>query len=176
MPDILTPQQLSEEGKQAFQKGQHDSAANSFAAAAEGYAAAGKHVDSAEMKNNQSVALLKAGDTQGALDSVAGTESIFQAAGDIRRQGFAVGNEASALEALGRLDEAAQKYQQSADLLEQAGEDQMRAMVMESLSALQLKQGKAIDAAITMQSGVIGVKKPTLKQRIAKTLIKFRIW
>ena len=176
MTDILTPQQLSEEGSQAFQKGQYDSAANSFAAAAEGYAAAGKSVDSAEMKNNQSVALLKAGDAQGAFDSVAGTESIFQAAGDIRRKGFAVGNEASALEALGRLDEAAKKYQQSADLLEKAGEDQMRAIVLESLSALQLKQGKAMDAAISMQSGVIGVKKPTLKQRIAKTLIKFRIW
>lgn len=176
MPDILTPQQLSEEGSQAFQKGQYDSAAKSFAAAAQGYAAAGKPVDSAEMKNNQSVALLKAGDAQGAFDSAVGTESVFQAAGDIRRQGFAVGNEASALEALGRLDEAAQKYQRSADLLEQAGEDQMRAMVMESLSALQLKQGKAIDAAITMQSGVTGVRKPTLRQRIAKTLIKFRIW
>lgn len=128
------------------------------------------------MKNNQSVALLKAGDAQGAFDSASGTESIFQAAGDIRRQGFAVGNEASALEALGRLDDAAHKYQQSADLLEKAGEDQMRAMVLQSLSALQLKQGKAFDAAMTMQSGVTGVKQPTLKQRIAKTLIKFRIW
>jgi tetratricopeptide (TPR) repeat protein len=176
MTDILTPQQLSEEGTQAFQKGQYDLAANSFAAAAEGYTAAGKPVDSAEMKNNQSVALLKAGDAQGALDAVTGTESIFQAAGDIRRQGFAVGNEASALEALGRLEEAAEKYQQSADLLETVGEDQMRAAVLSSLSALQLKQGKHIDAAISMQSGVIGVKKPTLKQRIAKTLIKFRIW
>jgi hypothetical protein len=74
------------------------------------------------------------------------------------------------------LDEAAQKYQQSAHLLELAGEDQMRAIVLQSLSALQLRQGKAIDAAVSMQTGVIGVKKPTLKQRIAKTLIKFRIW
>jgi tetratricopeptide (TPR) repeat protein len=176
MPDILTPQQLSEEGTMAFQKGQYDAAANSFAAAAEGYAAAGKPIDSAEMKNNQSVALLKAGNARGAFDAADGTESIFQAAGDIRRQGFAVGNEASALEALGRLAEAAQKYQLSADLLEKAGEDQMRAIVMESLSALQLRQGKTIDAAISMQAGISGVKKPTLKQRIAKTLIKFRIW
>jgi tetratricopeptide (TPR) repeat protein len=176
MPDILTPQQLSEEGAQAFQKGRYDAAAQAFAAAAEGYSAAGKALDSAEMKNNQSVALLKAGDARGALDAAAGTESIFQAAGDIRRQGFAAGNEAAALEALGRLDEAAKKYQQSADLLEEAGEDQMRAAVMESLSVLQLKQGKALDAAISMQSGVSGVKKPTLKQRIAKTLIRFRLW
>jgi len=176
MPDLLTPQNLAEEGMKAFQKGQFESAANSFAAAAEGYAAAGKPIDSAEMKNNQSVALLKAGNAQGAFDATVGTESIFQTAGDIRRQGFAVGNEASALEELGRLDEATQKYQQSADLLEKAGEDQMRVIVLQSLSALQLKQGKAIDAAMTMQSGVTGVKKPTLKQRIAKTLIKFRIW
>lgn len=161
---------------QAFQKGQYDVAAHSFAAAAEGYAAAGKSIDSAEMKNNQSVALLKTGNAQGAFDAAAGTESIFQAAGDIRRQGFAVGNEASALEALGRVDEAAQKYQRSADLLERAGEDQLRAAVLASLSALQLKQGRHTEAVIAMQSGMTGVKKPTLKQRIAKTLIKFRIW
>jgi tetratricopeptide (TPR) repeat protein len=176
MPDILLPAQLSEEGGQAFRKGQYDAAAHSFAAAAEGYAAAGQSIDSAEMKNNQSVALLKAGDARGAFDAVVGTESIFQTAGDLRRQGFAVGNEASALEALGGVDEAAQKYQRSADLLEQAGEDQMRAAVLASLSALQLKRGKHTDAVIAMQSGMTGVKRPTLKQRIAKTLIKFRIW
>jgi tetratricopeptide (TPR) repeat protein len=176
MPDILTPQQLADEGMKAFQHGQFESAANSFSAAAESFSAAGKTVDSAEMKNNQSVALLKAGNAQGAYDVVAGTEAVFQAAGDIRRQGFAVGNEASALEALGELDEAALKYQLSADLLDKAGEDQMRATVLESLSALQLRQGKTIDAAQSMQSGLAGVKKPTLKQRITKMLIKFRIW
>jgi tetratricopeptide (TPR) repeat protein len=176
MQDILTPQQLSEEGTRAYQKGQYETAANSFAAAAEGYLAAGKPLDAAEMKNNQSVSLLKAGKAQGAFDSAAGTESIFQAAGDIRRQGLAAGNEASALDALGRLDEAAKKYQQSADLLDEAGEDQMRASVLQSLSTLQLRQGKTIDAAFTMQSGVAGVKNPTLKQRISKALIRFRLW
>jgi tetratricopeptide (TPR) repeat protein len=176
MPDVLTPQQLAEEGKSAFQKGQYETAANSFAAAAEGFTAAGKPLDSAEMKNNQSVALLKTGNDQGAFDAVVDTESVFQAAGDLRRQGFAAGNEASALEALGRLDEAARKYQRSADLLDEAGEDQMRAHVLESLSALQIKQGKAMDAVLTMQSGVAGVKKPTLKQRITKSLMKFRLW
>ena len=128
------------------------------------------------MKNNQSVSLIKAGDAKGAYDAVADTESIFKEAGDIRRQGFAAGNEGSALEALGRLDEAASKYQLSADLLQQAGEDEMRAIVMQSLATLQVKQGKALDAAYTMQSGVSGVKKPTLKQRITKSLIKFRLW
>jgi tetratricopeptide (TPR) repeat protein len=176
MPDVLTPQQLAEEGKSAFQKGQFESAANSFAAAAEGFSVAGNPLDSTEMKNNQSVALLKAGNAQGAFDTVSGTEWVFQAAGDIRRQGLAAGNEASALEALGRLDEAAQKYRHSADLLSEAGEDQMRAHVLESLSALQIRQGKAMDAVYSMQSGVVGVKKPSLKQSLTKTLLKFRLW
>jgi tetratricopeptide (TPR) repeat protein len=176
MTDILTPQQLAEEGKKAYQKGQFESAADSFAAAADGFNKAGKPLDAAEMKNNQSVALLKGGEAQGAYDAVSGTESIFQASGDIRRQGLAAGNEASALEALGRLDEAALEYQHSADLLEEAGEDQMRAHVLESLSALQVRQGRGIDAVLSMQSGMASVKKPTFRQRIAKTLIKFRLW
>jgi len=176
MPDVLTPQQLAEEGTKAFQKNQFEAAANSFAAAAEGFTAAGKPLDAAEMKNNRSVALLKAGDAQGAFDAVVGTEAVFQAAGDVRRQGLAAGNEASALEALGKLNEAAQKYQRSADLLEDAGEDQMRAHVLQSLSALQLRRGKSVDAVLSMQSGIVGVKNPSLKQKIAKSLIKFRLW
>jgi len=176
MPDVLTPQQLAEEGAKAFQKNQFEAAANSFAAAAESFTAAGRPLEAAEMKNNQSVALLKAKHAQEAFDAVVGTEAVFQAAGDVRRQGFAVGNEASALEALGKLKEATQKYQRSADLLEEAGEDQMRAHVLQSLSALQLRQGKSVDAVLSMQSGIVGVKKPTLKQKIAKSLIKFRLW
>jgi hypothetical protein len=47
---------------------------------------------------------------------------------------------------------------------------------MQSLSALQLRQGKAVDAVYSMQSGAAGVKKPSLKQRLTKTLLKFRLW
>jgi tetratricopeptide (TPR) repeat protein len=174
MNDVLTPHELAEQGKAEYQSGNFESAAQLFAAAAEGFAASGNKLDAAEMRNNQSVALLQNKDAKGAYEAVKGTADIFADAGDIRRKGFALGNEGSALEALGNWKEAAQKYRESADTLEEAGEEQMRAQVLQSLSALQVKHAQAIDAVITMQDGLAGVKQPTLKQKILKQLVRFR--
>jgi tetratricopeptide (TPR) repeat protein len=174
MNDILTPQQLADQGKTEYQNGNFASAAQLFAAAAQGFATIENKLDAAEMRNNQSVALLQNKDAKGAYEAAQGTAQIFSEAGDTRRKGFALGNEGSALEALGKWAEAAQKYRESADVLDEAGEEQMRAQVLQSLSALQIKHGQAIDAVISMQDGLAGVKKPTLKQKILKQLVRFR--
>jgi tetratricopeptide (TPR) repeat protein len=174
MNDILTPQQLADQGKTEYQNGNFASAAQLFAAAAEGFSIIDNKLDAAEMRNNQSVALLQNNDAKDAYDAVKGTVEIFSDAGDIRRKGFALGNEGAALEALGEWSDAAQKYRESADALEEAGEEQMRSQVLQSLSALQVKHGQAIDAVITMQDGLSGVKKPTLKQKVIKKLVRFR--
>jgi tetratricopeptide (TPR) repeat protein len=128
------------------------------------------------MKNNASVAWLQAGFSKEALDVLAGTAQFFAEANDRRRQGLALGNEGAALEALNRLDEAAEKYQQSASVLQQAGEDQLRAAVMKSFSALELKRGKPFDAVYAMQSGLAGIEKPSLGQRLLKKLLRLKPW
>ncbi len=167
-----SPQQLDQEGKDLYQKGEFLEAALAFAAAVKAYQAADEPLLAAEMANNSSVAYLQAGDAQAALDAVVGTEQIFAAQGDLRRQGMALGNRASALDALGDVDSAGEIYQLSADILQQCGEHELRAHVLKSLSALQLKRGKQIDALYTMNAGLDGIKKPSLKQRILKNLLK----
>jgi tetratricopeptide (TPR) repeat protein len=130
----------------------------------------------AEMKNNQSVALLQAGNAQASLEAVLGTDEVFASAGDKRRQGMAVANKAAALGDLKRIEEALSFYEKSATILEEAGEPDLRADVMRSIATLRVKQGKFTDAVISMQSGLIEVEKPTLKQRILKKLIFLRLW
>lgn len=174
MSENLTSQELAKQATTAYRDGEYAVAAGLFARAAEGYARLGDALDAAEMRNNQSVALLQAGDAASALAVVQQTAVLFKEAGDIRRAGFALGNEAAALQALDRLDEALALYHQSADLLKQAGEDQMRATVLQSISALQVKTGKYIDAVASMQNGLAGVEKPSLKQKILKALLRFR--
>jgi tetratricopeptide (TPR) repeat protein len=100
-----------------------------------------------------------------------GTAAIFAAANDLRRQGMALGNRAAALEALERPEEAIEAYQQSADVLEQAGEDQLRANVMNSLSMLQFRSGRQLQALASMQNGLEGVKKPSPRQKFLKQLV-----
>ena len=172
--EILSLDQLVAAAKTAFQAGDYVRAAGDFSQAALAYARQGNTLMEAEMKNNQSVCLLQAEQPQAALDLVLGTDKVFAQAGDVRRQGLAVGNQAAALEALGSLDEAAQAYNRSADLLGQAGESDLSATVLKSRAALDLKRGKISDSALNMMGHLSAVKKPTLFQRILKFILRFR--
>lgn len=172
----LNPIQLARQAKQAYEAGNYAEAARGFEQAASACDAANKPLDAAEMKNNASVAWLQSNQPQQALDVLSGTAAVFEAAGDLKRWGLALGNEGAALDALKRHEEAAAKYVQSAEVLEAAGEDQMRAEVLKALSALQLKLGKQFDAVLSMQSGLAGIKKPTLKQKILRQLLRMRPW
>ena len=175
MNEYLTPQQITKEAKSAYSKGDYASAAKSFEAARQGYLSTGDELMAAEMANNVSVALLQAEDSDGALEAVEGTAEIFSKAGDDKRQAMALGNYAAALEALDRLDEAEQVYWQAAEILKNIGEDDLRLSVMQSISALQLRTGRQLQAVATMQSGVEDVSKPTLKQRFLKKLLNLPI-
>ena len=170
------PKLIADQASQRYQEGDFEQAARLFSEAAQAYQEAGNTIDAAEMRNNQSVALLQIDDFQGALDAVLETDVVFAEAGDIRRQGLALGNQAAALEELKRLDEAVERYQASADLLEKAGEDQMRALVMQSVAWIYIKRGKFFEGLFAMNSGLSGVKNPTLKQKILRTLLKLRTW
>ena len=172
MTEATSPQTLDKEGKSAFQRGDYLAAAHAFEAAGQGFEAANDAINAAEMANNACVAYLQANEPETALKIVENTPAIFGAAGDLRRQGMALGNLGTALEALKRYDEAILNYQQSADLLEQAGEDKLRADVMQSRSSLLFKMGRQMEAVAAMQQGLEGVKNPSLKQKFMKSLLR----
>ena len=175
MTNPPSSQELSEQAKQLYELGDFPAAANRFAEAAVSFGAAGDVLMAAEMKNNQSVALLRDKKAQAALEVVQGTEALFASAGDARREGMALANQASALEALKRFKEAIDCFRQAAEALEKAGEDQMRLSVMQLLSMLFFRRFKFYDSVITLQSGLAGVKDPTPKQRFMKRLVFFHL-
>lgn len=172
MVEVLDATQLAKEAKQAYQRGDYENAARTFLAAAQSYTTSQDPMNAAEMANNASVAYLQAGDSQAALKTVEGTAEIFAAEGDIRRQAMALGNLGSALEAMKRYMEAEDAYQQSADLLKQVGEDQLRLNVMQSLSRLQARTGRQLEALASMQAGLEDVQRPSPRQRILKKLLE----
>lgn len=172
MNDVLAPVDLVKTAQRAYESGDYPAAARSFLAAAQGYQARGEALTAAEMQNNASVAWLQHGDGAAALKAVEGTPQIFAAAGDLRRQGMALGNLAAALEGTRQLEEAAEVYQQAADVLKQAGEGELRAHTLKALSVLQLRSGKQLLALATMQAGVDGIEKPSLREKALKKLLK----
>ncbi len=171
MTNAPTSQELVDQARQTYVAGDYPAAAQAYSEAATSFAGAGDALMSAEMKNNQSVALLLAGEAQASLDASLGTEKIFREAEDFRREGMALANQASAYEALKRRQEAIDSYHRAADALEKAGEGDLRAQVMQLLSMHYLRRFKFYDAVISLQSGLSGVKNPTPKQRFMKKIL-----
>lgn len=165
----------AEEAKQAYEQGDYENAARLFGEAAS--ALQSNHpLEAAELRNNQSVAWLKAGNPKAAYEAARETAPLFVAAGDARREGIAWGNEAAALQEMGRVNEAFETYRLAAEAFERAGEDQLRNDVFQAMAGLKLKQGKVMEALFYMQMGLAGVKHPTPKQKILLTLLRFRTW
>ena len=171
-PNTIT---LAEKAKIEYEKGNYSAAADLFSQAAQAYEAKQDKLNAAEMNNNQSVALLQAGKAKDALRATEGTEQIFQNAGDLRRQGVAVGNRAAALEGLKKWNEALAEYDRAASLFEQAGAGDMHSVVRKAAANLNLKRGRFTDSQLDVYDSLRLVEKPTLTQRIMKFLIRFGV-
>jgi len=175
MENQPSPQASIDQARQAYQSEEFAQAAQAYAQAAGIYAGLGDSLMAAEMQNNQSVALLRAKKPQAALAAVQGTDATFAGAGDLRRQGMALANQACALQALKRFPQAIDCFKASGQVLEKAGEGNLRIDVMQLLAVLYLRRFKFYEAILALQSGLAGVKDPTPKQRFMKKILFFRL-
>jgi tetratricopeptide (TPR) repeat protein len=170
--DQVNPLTLAEQGKKEYEQGAYLAAAELFSRAAQTYASTKDELNAAEMKNNQSVALLQAGKPKEALQATDGTEEVFQKAVDIRRQGIAVSNRAAALEGMGKWKEALDEYDRAAFLFEQIGEGDMHSIVRKAAANINLKRGRIVDSQMDVYDSLRLVEKPTLTQRFMKFLMR----
>jgi len=128
------------------------------------------------MNNNASVAHLQAGDPQKALDAALDTDKVFEEAKDIKRRAIAVGNQAAALDELGRWQEALAAYEQSAQLFSEVSEKDMRALMLKSAAGIKLKRGRVSESAYEMMGALEAKANPSLFERILRFLLRFRPW
>jgi tetratricopeptide (TPR) repeat protein len=163
---------LAEEGKKDFAAARYQAAAERFRLAAQGFAEINDPINVAEQDNNLSVALLKLRRPQDALEAALGTDAVFSAAGDVRRQGMAVNNQAVALQDLDRIDEALAAYERSASLLQEAGEGDLCAAVLKAAAAIQLRRGKVVESGTRMIGALEARQKPSLFERLLKLLLR----
>lgn len=168
-------EQFSAQAQLAYDRKDYHTAARLFHQAAEAHQSQGDLLTAAEMLNNCCVAHLLAENYQEALNCVRGTEDVFAQAGDRRRQALALGNRAAALEGLKHFKEAEEFYRLSSDLLRQIGDHENYAVVMQSLSRVQLRQGHQLEALASMQAGVTHVKRPSLAQRLVRKILRLPI-
>ncbi|GAP10144.1 hypothetical protein BECAL_01302 [Bellilinea caldifistulae] len=164
-------QNITQKAWESYQNEDYETAAIAFSAAVEALTDESQILQQAEMKNNLSVALLKAGKPQQAYQAALGTDQIFAKAGDLKRQAMALANLASALEDLKRLDEALELFTQSAALFKQIQEKEMRAYVLQRISAIQLRQGKRIESLVSMDAALEQKTKLSFKDRLLRNLM-----
>lgn len=167
-----TASALAEQGKKEYEKGAFLAAAKLFAQAAQAYEQANDPLNTAEMKNNQSVAFLQGGKASDALKATEGTEEIFANAGDLKRQGISVSNRAAALESMKQWREALAEYDRAASIFEQAGEGDMHSIVRKASANIHLKFGRVDSTGMDIYDSLRLVEKPTLTQRIMKFLMR----
>ena len=166
-------QSLADAAQRDYESGSYASAAQSFESAARGYASLGDALRAAELRNNSSVALLRAGRAQEALQAVRGTDAVFGAAHDLKRQGMAFGNQAAALEGLRKFDEALALYERSAGSFSEAGEGDLRSMVLRSAAAIKLKRGNLGESALRMIGSLDAKDRPSALERFLRFLLGF---
>ena len=169
MNDSTAPA-LNERGKKEYEKGAFLAAARLFSQAAQAYSSANDALNAAEMKNNESVAWLQGGKAREALQATEGTEGIFADAGDMKRQGIAVGNRAAALEGLKQWEEALAEYGRAASIFEQAGEGDMHSVVRKASANIHLKFGRVESSQMDVYDSLRLVEKPSLGQRALRLL------
>jgi tetratricopeptide (TPR) repeat protein len=175
MIETLSSQQLAKEAESSYLAGDFMLAAQQYEAAHQSYLSKNDILMSAEMANNCSVAYLQAGDNEAALGALDGIEVVFQQAGDRKRQAMTLGNRAAALEALDRLIEAEKTYWMAAEIFKELGETELRLPIMQSISTIQLRTGRHLQAVASMYAGVEKIKNPSLKHRFLKRLLAIPI-
>ncbi len=158
-----TPESLAQRALQDFRQGRFADAARGFEATRDSLEQAGNRAGAAEAANNLCVALLQARRPAEALRAVEGTPEVFDGLGDPRRAAQAVGNLASALDATGDLSAAECAYQQALQRFTALNDHEAQATILSSLSQLQLKRGRPLEALTTMQAGL--EQKPRLSWR-----------
>ena len=167
----ISPEKLAKQAAAAYGSDDYAKAVILYENASQLYKDAGDELMAAEMDNNLSVTLLKMKDAEAALQAAAGTDLLFEEAGDVNRQAIAIANQAAAMEALDQLDEALKHYQLASDLLKQSGNKQMRSYVLQAISALQLRTGKQLQAMASMDAALDNKGKLSLKERLLRKLL-----
>lgn len=171
MVEDHSPSKFVEEAQRSYRAGDYTGAAEAYAAAARSYAGQDP-LAAAEMRSNQSVALLQVDAYREALQALEGVVEAFAEAEDTQRRAVALSNRAAALEGIGRLEEAEAAYREAAELFEETGDTEKEQQAMQALSAAQLRSRRPMGALTSMIVSLDRVENPGLLQRWLKKFLE----
>jgi tetratricopeptide (TPR) repeat protein len=164
-------QALSSTGMKYFHKKEYVLAADYFSRAAEGAKASQQDVDEAEIRNNLSVTHLMAGNAHEAYEAALGTDKVFSAHEDFKRQAMALGNIAQALEELKDYPQALSVYDEAIALLKGRNFNEIRSVLLRRKSAVQRKMGDTYQAVASLDTSIDEKPRQNLNDRFLKQFL-----
>lgn len=153
-----------------FKQKKYLEAAKLFEEIAADYSSKNQELLAVEMLNNASVAHLMSGDAQKAYDLSKDTHLPYEKVNDWTNYSLALGNQASALESLGKKDLALKYFQQAAEKLQEIGDKESRAYIMKRISTLQIQQGDQLGALGSMTAALHNLPKLSKREKFLKKL------
>ena len=166
-----SPSKIATQAKKAFKEKKYSDALEGFYAAREGYLLDEDRLGAAEMSNNLCVVMLQIDRPNEALKIVENTPALFLNRGDEAHAAMAFGNLASALEACGNFNDAANALQEAIEGFRRIDDQENLLYSAKALSELQLRQGRALEAFATMQTGLENQKGLGLRRRLLRRLL-----
>jgi len=157
---------LKDQAFEAYKKKKFKAAAQSFVECIRLLDEEQDALSAAEMRNNLSVVLLELKLPEDSLSVLKDTDLVFEKAGDTKRQAMALGNMASALQALKKYPEALSFFENSAELFKTINEAELRAITLQKIADLQLKTGKQYQAMASLEASYDQNEKKTIKERV----------
>jgi tetratricopeptide (TPR) repeat protein len=170
--ETSSPNELEILALNAYREGRLDEAAQAFTTARQAFLAEGDELKAAEMSSSLSVVHLKAERPNEALEAASEPPEVFTRYGEETLAAQAYGNLGSALEACGDLVGAEKAYRQAAELFASLGDSEHHRYTMQSLSRLQLRQGRPLEALSTMQVSLDAQPRLRIRDRLVRWLLK----
>jgi tetratricopeptide (TPR) repeat protein len=168
------PEKLKEEGLRLFQEGSYPEALEHFNLACQGFEAAGKTLEAAEMLNNMGVVYRMDGKLAEASEKLENARRIFSEQGDRSREAQTLGNLAPLYNKQGATDRAIQAYTEAATIFDELKDDDRRGEVLMAKGVLLFDKGQRTGGLAAYEAGLMLLKRPTARQKRLRVMLRLR--
>jgi tetratricopeptide (TPR) repeat protein len=174
MEEVMTAQDVKEEGLRLFQEGLYPEAADRFEEAREMFIAGADEVEAAEMANNLGVVHRMQHDWEKALAALEEAQAAFTRLRDRNREAQVLGNLGGLYAGQGEREMAKECLQEAASLFADLGDEQRHGETLLALGVQHWKSGDHQEGLMTYQVGLETLEEPSVDQKALRGLLNLR--
>ena len=174
MHEVLSAQDMKEDGLRLFEEGLYPEAAERFEEARQSFEAEGDVVEAAEMLNNLGIVYRMQREWDSAITALEEAQSAFSVLSDRSREAQVLGNLGGLYASQGQREKARASLQEAANIFADLGDEQRQGETLLALGVQQWKSGDRQDGLSTYQAGLQALEHPSIGQKALRRLLNLR--